>query len=204
MLRLFIAVTLPEAALEACTRETARVASALGPFARGVKLPRAEGLHFTLKFLGWTPEEQAETIRSALERAAAEHAPFPMILKGLQAFPSTKKPRVIFLDVSEGGPAMSALAASVEKHVAPLGFPSEDRGFTAHVTLARVKDPKLAPRVGERIAALEPVEVARVDVKDVVLMLSELHPTGSRYTALARLALAARDVGSVRRPSQGT
>jgi 2'-5' RNA ligase len=190
MLRLFIAVTLPEDALRACAEETRRVEAALGPLARGVRFPRGEGLHFTLKFLGATPDDQLAPIASALELAARERPPFALALEGLQAFPSARKPRVVFLGATEGSEPMARLAEAVERHVAPLGFPSEGRGFTAHVTLARVKDFKAAPRIGERLQALEAKRVARIEVADVALMRSELDSSGSRYSALARARLA--------------
>jgi len=189
MLRLFIAVTLPQAALEACARESKRVEKALGQLARGVRFPRGEGLHFTLKFLGPTPQEMVAAIRGALEIAAREVEPFSLTLGGLQAFPSSRKPRVVFLGVREGGEPMTRLAAAVEERVAPLGFATEARGFTPHVTLARVKDFKAAPQIGERLATLEAIEIARVEVREVALMLSQLDSQGSRYSALARLPL---------------
>ncbi len=189
MQRLFIAVTLPDEALARCAGETARIGKALGPLARGVRFPREEGLHFTLKFLGYVPDEQEPSIHAALSKAATETAPFPLSLAGLQAFPSARRPRVVYLGVKGGGAEMTRLAAAVERHVAPLGFPAEARSFTPHVTLARVKDFKAAALIGARIAALSAEEVARVEVRDVALMRSELSPGGSRYSALCRAPL---------------
>ncbi len=191
MLRLFIAVTLNEGALARCAAEKARVERALGPFARAVRFPREEGLHFTLKFLGAVPDDQELALRAALELAARETQPFSLELGGLEAFPSAKRPRVIYLQAPKGGPEMVRLAAAIERHVAPLGYPTEARAFTPHVTLARVKDPKLAPRVGERIAALPLVKVAELEVREVSLMRSVLSAGGSHYTALVRAPLGA-------------
>jgi 2'-5' RNA ligase len=191
MLRLFVAVTLPDDALAACARETRRIEETLGLLARGVRFPRSLGLHFTLRFLGATLEEKVPALREALQASARTAAPFSITLKGLQAFPSAKKPRVVYLGVTEGEDAMKKLAAAVKDQLAPLGFPEEDRPFMAHVTVARVKDLEAAPKIGERLAALPAVEVARVEVKDVALMLSELQSSGSRYTALERARLSA-------------
>lgn len=184
MVRLFIAVTLDEAALEACGRETQRLEAALGKLAKAVRFPRPEGLHFTLKFLGWTPEELVPALHQGLTRAAAPLTPFELVLEGLEAFPSVRRPRVVYLNVSEGGAELSRLAERVETEIAPLGFPAEKRGFTPHVTLARVKDPKLASRVGESVAAVPPLRVANLQVAKVSLMRSELSPGGSKYTEI--------------------
>jgi hypothetical protein len=87
-----------------------------GPLARGVRFPREEGLYFTLKFLGHVPEEQELPICAALAKAATEAAPFPLSLGGLQAFPSARRPRVVYLGVAQVGPEMTRLAAAVERH----------------------------------------------------------------------------------------
>lgn len=189
MLRLFIAVTLSEDALARCAEETARVERALGPFAHAVRFPREEGLHFTLKFLGAVPEDQESALRGALDLAGREAPPFALELGGLEAFPSAKRPRVIYLEAPKGGPEMTRLAAAVERHVAPLGYPTERRAFTPHVTLARVKDPRSAQRVGERVAALPARKVAELEVREVSLMRSVLSPGGSHYSALYRARL---------------
>jgi 2'-5' RNA ligase len=192
MLRLFVAVNLSPDALGACGLELRRVELALGPHARAVRFPRSEGLHFTIKFLGWTPEETLEPIRAGLAQAAAEVPPFEVVLAGLEAFPSIKRPRVLFLGVSAGGEPMRELAARVEERLAPLGFPADRRGFTPHLTLGRVKEPRLAARVGERFAAIPAQEVARFRVDQLFLMQSELSPGGSRYGTRGAFALGAQ------------
>jgi 2'-5' RNA ligase len=185
MLRLFVAVTLPEKTLEACAKERGRVEAALGPLAKGVRFVRPEGLHFTLKFLGWTPEPTVPALVAGLEEVASRLPPFPLWLEGLEAFPSVRRPRVVFLEVGEGAEPMARLAALVEEALAPLGFPAEQRGFTPHVTLARIRDPRFAAAIGESVGALAPRPVSSFEVTRVSLIRSELSNTGSRYTELA-------------------
>lgn len=192
MLRLFVAVNLPPEVLAACELERHRVERALGPLVRKVRFPHPEGLHFTIKFLGWTPEETLEPVRAGLARAATLLAPFDLTLAGLEAFPSMKRPRVLFLGVSEGGEPLSLLAQGVEEQLAPLGFPTERRGFTPHLTLGRVKEPQSAARIGARFAAIPAQEVARFRVERLALMQSELSPGGSHYLTLAEFSLGGR------------
>lgn len=190
MLRLFVSANLPADALEACATECRRVERALGRAATGVRFSRPGGLHLTLKFLGPTPESDVLRVHAGLERAAKDLPPFDVVLRGLEAFPDARRPRVVYLSMTEGAMPLKRLAAALEAQLAPLGFPGEKRAFTPHLTLARVKDPKAAPKVGAAIAALEPVDVARVRVEAIWLMLSDLSPGGSRYTGLARVPLA--------------
>ena len=189
MLRLFVAITLPAEALRACGEECQRVAAALGKLARGVKFPRPEGLHFTLKFLGWVPEEGAGAVREGLERAAAGLAPFRVSLSGFQAFPSARRPRVVYIGVTEGAEPMKVLAERVEREIAPLGYPTEKRGFTPHVTLLRVKDEKSASKIGAAVATLAACEPVVFQAENVVLMQSQLNPAGSIYTPYAVVPL---------------
>ncbi|MFN7134850.1 MAG: 2'-5' RNA ligase family protein, partial [Myxococcales bacterium] len=67
------------------------------------------------------------------------------------------------------------------------GFPPENRPFTAHVTLARIKDPAKAARIGAALRALDPAPSARFEARTVELMKSQPGPGGSAYTALASL-----------------
>ena len=83
---------------------------------------------------------------------------------------------------------MVRLAAAVEESLAPLGYPTEQHAFTPHVTLARVKDTKNS-NICKLISNLSNIEIARVEVRDVALMRSELGAGGSRYFALHRSLL---------------
>jgi len=182
MLRLFVAVALPEDALRACGEEARRVERALGRLSQSVRFARPEGLHFTLKFLGWTPEDQAPAIASRLDAIAAEAHPFPLALQGFEAFPSAKRPRVVFIPAVEGGEPLKAIAQRVEEEIAPLGFPTEGRPFVPHITLLRVKEPKNAARIGGKLTGLVAGPRVTLEVRELILMRSELHPSGSRYT----------------------
>jgi RNA 2',3'-cyclic 3'-phosphodiesterase len=186
MQRLFVALLLPDEALQACGRETSRLKAALGGWAKSVRFPRSEGLHFTLKFLGPVPDDGVPEISAGLKRAARECTPFHVTLEGLEAFPSPRQPRVICLGISEGKGPMSAAAAVVEKEIAPLGFPADRRGFTPHVTLARVTETRAAEKIGSCFAAMPPERLARFEVRALALMLSELQQAGSRYNTLER------------------
>jgi RNA 2',3'-cyclic 3'-phosphodiesterase len=101
------------------------------------------------------------------------------------------KPRVIWAGVADGAAELSAVAAQVERSLSPLGFPAEDRPFSAHVTLGRVRTPRRNPRLAVALAASAEVELVCVPVGRVSLMRSELSPRGARYSELAGHALAA-------------
>jgi len=91
--------------------------------------------------------------------------------------------------VSEGKEKLSGLAQKVEEATRPLGFPAEEREFSAHLTVGRVKDSRLSDRLLAKVRACT-FEAQGIIVSEVVLYQSELAPGGSIYTPLERFELA--------------
>ena len=150
-----------------------------------------ENFHLTVKFLGAVDIDRLADIDRALHEAVTGLAAFDVLLRGLGAFPSAARPRIIWAGVADGAAALAAVAAQVERSLSPLGFPPEDRAFSAHVTLGRVRTPRRNPRLAAALASASNVELGRVAVTRISLMRSDLSPRGARYSELAGHALAA-------------
>jgi 2'-5' RNA ligase len=148
-----------------------------------------DNFHITLKFLGGVDEGRIPDVIEALRGAAREHAPLDMDVAGLGAFPSAVRPRVLWAGVTAGQAPLGALAASVDAALAALGFPREDRAFSPHVTLGRVRQPRRAPALARALSANATRPFGRVAVREVALMQSHLASPGARYTALAVIPL---------------
>jgi 2'-5' RNA ligase len=167
----------------------AREIDELRPHASGVAWTAAPNLHVTLKFLGGVAEDRLPAIAGALARAVRV-PPFDVEVRGLGAFPSATRARVLWAGTPPSAP-FARLAADVEGAMAALGFPAETRDFTPHVTLGRVREPRRDPGLAAALdaAAARPFGVLRVE--RVSLMRSDLSPRGARYTELAPIPLAA-------------
>jgi 2'-5' RNA ligase len=150
----------------------------------------ADNYHLTLKFLGDIEESRAAGIGAALTAAVAGLPAFDIGLRGLGAFPSPTRPRVIWAGVDAGGPSLAALAEALEDGLAALGVPREARGFSAHVTLGRVREPSRDPALAAALGRAASVELGSSRVDRVVLMRSQVSPRGARYTELAVAPLA--------------
>lgn len=200
-LRTFVAIGLPEEIIAVLTETQQRLQRAAER--RGL-LPRAlsairwvapEGMHLTLKFLGATPASQVPLIVERLQAELAPLAPFTLRLGGFHAFPSLHVPRVLFVEVDGDRAALFSCQAAVEAALRPLGYPSEERPYVPHLTLARVGervglvDKRL---LGEVVSRAKPPPALPFAVESVHLMQSELHPTGARYTRLATVPLGRR------------
>jgi 2'-5' RNA ligase len=213
-MRLFVAIELDEPSRAALAALAGRLGAGGDPVAW---VPPAN-FHLTLKFLGEAPAERLPEIEAACGRAAAPAQPFEILLRGAGAFPSPRRPRVIWAGV-EAPPADLApparspseppplprglidLAARVEAEIAPLGFPTEKRPFSAHVTIGRVREPHArrrprpgrlpGPEAGPTLEAALAREAAfaagPVRVAAIALMRSELRGGGAVYAAERRV-----------------
>lgn len=150
---------------------------------------KEENLHLTLKFLGEAPLEKLEALKTNLGASLQGLAGFTLALSGAGAFPNLNRARVIWVGVSEGKEKLAELAQKVEEAAGPLGFPAEEREFSAHLTVGRVKEGRLSERLLAKVRACT-FEAQGIIVSEVVLYQSELAPGGSVYTPLARIELA--------------
>jgi 2'-5' RNA ligase len=187
--RLFAAVDLPEETRRAAQAAAGRLRDHLARAASRSRITWVSaGLHLTLVFLG---EVTAESGAAAVERLQEPLPcePFALGLGAAGMFPSSGRPRVLWLGVAEGAPALASVQAAVVRRLDGIPYKKEDRPFSPHLTLARFRD-------GGTIEERRAVEQARVAaagtglVDRVTLYRSRLSPRGPEYTVLAESLLA--------------
>ncbi len=181
MLRLFIAVEIPAELQQKVYQETSKLRKEMESIVRWVQ---AENMHLTLKFLGDVSPSNVEFLMQMLRNEAETVPCFNIQLTGLGCFPSLKRPRVIYIGIHAPA-ALDALQHGIEAAAHRLGYESEERSFSAHLTLGRVKQNVTATDQLKIRRAIESIQVdllgaARVD--SVHLFKSELKPGGSVYT----------------------
>jgi 2'-5' RNA ligase len=153
-----------------------------------IRWVRPEGVHLTLKFLGDTRLDKVEAVKAALAEAVAEARPFVVTVRGLGCFPNARRPRVVWVGLEEPTGALIRLRDAVEAQVAPLGFPTENRPFSPHLTLGRVQrraSNSEVREIGEVVAASSVGIVGEIRVTTVCYIKSDLKPSGAVYTTLA-------------------
>lgn len=184
-MRVFFAVELPEALRRTLADGLAQLRRVLPP-ARWV---RAEGLHVTLKFVGEQHREAVERLRRDVGEALRQVAPVSVELRGGGFFPSPRRPRVAWVGGQAAG--MEEWARKLEECARRHGVPAEERGFSLHLTLARLDRPWGSDAVERFLKEVAGWRLMPFVAKEVVLFRSELGPGGARYEALARLAVGA-------------
>jgi 2'-5' RNA ligase len=172
MLRLFVAIDLPEKVKE-------EISSKKGDFnLEKVRWVKKENLHLTLKFLGNVNEKALSSIKEALKRIASDTKAFKFKLQGFGAFPTPKRARVLWVGISEGNSQVITLAEKVDYELSRLGFEREKRKFHPHITLARLKKPASLHKFPSLDKEIE------IKADEIVLFQSILKPEGPNYISL--------------------
>jgi 2'-5' RNA ligase len=183
LIRAFVAVTLATPVIE----EIAKVRSILQEAGGDIRWTRLESSHLTLKFLGDIARNQVEPILAALRAALSKQLPLRILAQGLGAFPSLKRPRVLWVGLS--GDGLKEIGERVESALMPLDFPPEEREFTPHLTLGRVRSLRGWERVLPVIKEYEHTHFGESIVEQVILFQRELRSEGAVYSPLGSIVL---------------
>ena len=187
MIRTFIAIELPEATRQ----KLAAIQEQLKQSRAAVRWVKPSSVHLTLKFLGNVHPDQVEDIAAAAALAVRDETPISLCGGGIGAFPSIRKPRVIWVGLDGEVERLAKIQAGLESVLEPLGFAREGRGFRPHLTLGRVKDRRRLQRLVDAMSSLALPEFNSFDADEIILYKSVLRPTGAIYTKLHRIPLAA-------------
>lgn len=196
-MRTFIAIELPDDVAQELARRQARLRAHLEQAGHAAVLRWAglEKFHLTLRFLGPTSEEQSRRVAASLESQARQLPPFALSLAGIGTFPNRRRMRVLWAGIGGDVERLRGFQAEVEAIVQSCDFPPEKRGFSPHITLARVQRGATPDEIRAAGAALPEPDgstgeaVTSWTVTRVTFMRSELLATGARYSVLARMPL---------------
>jgi len=188
LLRAFVAIEIPEEIKTEITRQTDGLRRAA---ARSVRWVAVENTHLTLKFLGDISSSNLEFLMQALKTECAQHAPFEITVGGLGAFPNLRRPHVLWIGV-DAPSDLGRLQHNIEASTSQLGYPADDKPFSAHLTIGRVRQQTSS---SEALALRQALENGKIDIlgkfaaKFVHLFRSDLHPEGPVYSCLFTTAL---------------
>lgn len=185
-MRLFVAVD-PSGEVQ---RSVGKHIEAMKPLAPHAKWSRTEALHLTLAFLGEVQEALVPSFAEALEPLGKLHGPFELEAMGSGTFGPPLHPRVLWVGLEGAVQALANLRKDVARVLAPLGYLEEARAFSPHLTLARSRVPRGDPALAVCAERGASISLGRFEVGELILYRSQPGPSGSHYTALARVSLA--------------
>jgi len=154
-----------------------------------LKWVKPENIHLTLKFLGSIPVQWIAEISDELKRGLTDFGSFSIEIAKLGSFPEKGKPRVIWAGISKGSEDLFRLQEKVEDSLRKFNFPQEDREYTPHLTIGRVKGPKNIDRLQELIKTKNDLQLGSMIVEDISIIRSDLKPDGPVYTTLKKVEL---------------
>lgn len=135
-------------------------------------------IHITAKFLGEVNEKRLVQVQDALKTIA--FTPFP-VTAGAVTVNNLKRPHTVWCAIDDGGNGEQLLNL-IEAALTPLGFPREERRFTPHATVARVKSPD--PSLFTALSQLPNKTYGSCTVSGLKLKKSTLTPQGPVYEDL--------------------
>lgn len=154
-----------------------------------IKWVEKNNLHLTMKFLGYISLEQTELIKSILKEITSRYSPFIIKLSSnMGIFPTYKMPRIIWVGIEEDISELKELYNYIENNLSNKGFPREDKDFSGHITIGRVKF--IRDKTGF-IQILKRIEVNNFtqEVGSIDLMESKLTPNGPIYNVADKFPL---------------
>ncbi|MEE9166244.1 MAG: RNA 2',3'-cyclic phosphodiesterase [Candidatus Neomarinimicrobiota bacterium] len=179
LLRTFLGVELPNR-----VKSTAiHLQTTVEAKAKVVKWIKAANIHFTLRFIGATPPEEASNIKRAVAKAVEGHHDFSLEVRDTGVFPKKERPRVLWLGIGGEVEKLKALVEDINANLKKLGYPPENREYSPHVTIGRVRYPqKVTPDVSLFInSEYDPIDFS---VQKVKFFQSDLVPGGPIYSVL--------------------
>ncbi len=183
--RIFTAIEPPEEILKKIQHIQLRLRKIIhGP----VNWVRPEGIHLTLKFFGEVAGDVLATISERLEGFARQAKPLKLEVRKIGAFPNLNNPRVVWIGIEGDIAPLSRLQQTIDEGFGDLGYPGEERPFRPHLTLGRIKEPKVLLGLAGIVEAKEVYDAGGFEAGGLDVIKSDLTPQGARYTRLGHFA----------------
>jgi 2'-5' RNA ligase len=183
-MRSFIAIDLPPGIKEAIKD----VVRELSPGSSGIRWVPVENIHLTLKFLGEVKEDLVPKVEKQLRLSAERYQAFNITVKGAGAFPSLRRPNVLWIGI-EASEGLSSLFSDIDAGMSRLGFEPETRRFSPHLTIGRIRDENGTEPAIRGLSTYKDTIFGTIDVQEIRLMKSVLKPAGAEYSSVADIRL---------------
>jgi 2'-5' RNA ligase len=167
---------------EAVLEKIAEVQKVLSKTGANLKLVKRQNIHVTMRFLGNIRPAMAEKIHKEMEKV--HFTPFKVKIKGMGVFPHLQYMRVLWVGITEGSQELQNIFSQLEPSLRKLGFAPDRKGFSPHMTIARVKSGRNKDELAECIRENADHEFGTVTANCLRLKRSDLTPEGPTYSTL--------------------
>jgi len=179
MIRSFIAFDINNPLVQ---QKFAEVQDTLVKTGADLKLVAPQNVHMTMRFLGDVPAARIDSIHESMKKTV--FSAFTCQIHSLGVFPHIGHPRVIWAGISKGSDELTGIADQLETELRQLGFRPDPKGFSPHLTLARVRTGRNKAELAHCIQEMEDYDFGIVKADCLRLKKSLLTPKGPVYSTL--------------------
>jgi 2'-5' RNA ligase len=188
-MRVFIAIDIDEKTRAAIADVQKQLAAKVDVRKGDVKWVEPGNIHLTLKFLGEIEDNQVAEVCDISKKAAEAHKNFTLDIESVGTF-GGRSAKVVWVGTSKGADELIALQKDLDGRLEQAGYPKEDREFSAHLTICRVRNPKAGFKLAEAVGQLAKLKLGSISADAVCVYQSQLTPEGPIYTQLGSFKLA--------------
>jgi len=167
---------------EAVLKRLSEVQVLLGETGADLKTVEPRNIHITLRFLGNVDASMVESVFDGMKKV--QFVPFDVKVCGVGAFPDARYPRVVWAGITEGADKLRGIFSQLEPHLRSLKFAPDPKGFSPHLTIARVRSGRNKGELAELIRQNMNFEFGIVRASCLRLKRSDLTPKGPIYSTL--------------------
>jgi 2'-5' RNA ligase len=167
---------------ESVLKRTTDIQALLAKAGADLKLVEPENIHITLRFLGNITLPTVEKIFEEMKKV--QFTPFDVKIHGIGAFPNLRYPRVLWVGITEGADQLRSIFNQLEPRLRSLGFAPDSKGFSPHLTIARVKSGRNKTELAKFVAENANYEFGIIRAECLKLKKSDLTPRGPIYSTL--------------------
>jgi 2'-5' RNA ligase len=147
-----------------------------------LKVVEPQNIHVTMRFLGDVRTDNVEKIYEAMKKAL--FTPFGVKIQGIGAFPDVRYPRVVWAGITHGANDLRSISSQLEPHLMALGFAPDPKGFSPHLTIARVRGRRNKAELEKFMTESKDFDFGTIMAACLRLKKSDLTPRGPIYTTL--------------------
>ena len=188
-LRCFIAIELDSFIRDNLLALGKQLQTELWGYDKGIKWVKAENLHLTVKFLGDIDDNKIISVCQACDEAVKDLSIFDIEVDNAGYFPPKASARVIWAGITQGADKLTELFSSIEDKLEGLGFDRENKPFSPHITLARIKNSENGRKAASIIDNLQTHPFGIQPVDAITLFSSNMSANGPVYDVVHRAEL---------------
>jgi 2'-5' RNA ligase len=188
-MRVFIAIDIDEQIRAGLSRLQQQLQNKANVGKGDVKWVEPENIHLTLKFLGEIKDEQSVDVCNIVKEVAGIHSSFELAVESVGCF-GGRITKVVWIGLGEGSNNLLQLQKDLDEQLALADWPPEEREFTGHLTLCRVKNPKAGIKLAEIIKDFKDFKLGDMSIDSVCVYQSQLTPSGPIYTLLGKYKMS--------------